>query len=190
MSIQITTQRAILGWNTNNAKLDISGNGASNILKMSTTKPMVMLKTEKPQIQIDQSQCFAEAGLMSISDLIADNAEYGKQKVSEGISRIVEQGNQLAAIENGGDPITEQAQSNAYDMFEHEFVYTTIPKSRPKIDFIRGTVDAQLQEGKVNNETQFKKLDVNYTPGKVEYFMKQYQSINISFTGNNLDVKA
>lgn len=190
MSIQITTQRAILDWKTQNAKVGISGNGTSNILKISTTKPEVNLKTEKPQIQIDQSQCFAEAGLMSISDLIADNAAYGQQKVGEGIARIVDQGNELAAIETGYDPIPDQAYSNAYDMFDHEFVYTTIPQSRPKIDFIRGSVDVQVQEGKVNNETQLKKLDVNYTPGKVEYFMKQYQSINIAFTGNNLDVKA
>ncbi|GAU75667.1 DUF6470 family protein [Fusibacter sp. 3D3] len=190
MSIQITSQRAILDWNTHNAKVNISGNGAAHILKMSTTKPVVNLKTEKPQIQIDQSQCFAEAGLMSIPDLIADNAAYAQEKVSEGIARIVDQGNELAAIETGYDPIPDQAYSNAYDLFVHEFVYTTIPKSRPQIDFTRGTVDVQFQEGKVNNETQLKKLEVSYTPGKVERFMKQYQSISISFTGNALDVKA
>lgn len=189
MSIQITTQRAIIGWNTQNAKISMSGNGTANVLKMSSTKPQLNLKTEKPQIQIDQSQCFAEAGLMSIMDLTYDNSAYAAQKVSEGIARIIDQGNQMAEIQSGYDPIPDQAISNAYEMFEHEFVYTTIPKSRPKIDLIRGSVDAQYQEGEIRNETVPNKLEIDYTPGKVEFFMKQYQSINISFTGNNLDVK-
>lgn len=189
MSLQISTQRAILDWNTQRSQLNMSGNGNQNVLRTSTVKPQIQIQTEKPRIEIDQSQCFSEAGLMGIFELTSDNVSYAKQKVSEAIGRIIDQGNQMLNIHEDYDPIPDQAITNAYEIFEHEFVYDTIPKSRPKIDVQRGNVDVQLNEGKVNNETELRKVQGEYSPGGVEFFMKQYHKVEISYTGNNLDMK-
>lgn len=179
MPIQITTQPAVLGWDVQKARLDQSGNGAS-VLELSIDKPLLEMQTELPKIQIDQFASFADAGLKGLKAFMDDAVSYGRQIVSQGVARIIDQGNSFIEIHNGVDPIPDQAVYNAYDMFEKEFNYGVIPQTRPSISLREGNVYTTFNPGKVNNQSTPRKVDLQYTPWQVSYHMKQYSSISFS----------
>ena len=180
MPLEITKQNAILGWDTQKATLTQSGNGAQT-LQLNIQKPLLEMQTTLPKIQIDQSQPFAEAGLKNIKAFMSDAVSYGQQIVSQGIARIVDQGNSFIEIHTGVDPIPDQAVYNAYDMFEKSFNYGAIPQSRPDITLKRGEVNTTLNRGTVQNNSSPQKVEMNYTPWQVSYHLKQYQNISFRY---------
>ncbi len=183
--IQIRTTPIKLGMKTSPPKMEIdSGNPIS--LNLQTTKGELKMHTEQIRVEIDQSKCFEEAGLKSNSSLIAEAASYGNQKAMEGLGRIVDQGNQLSQIEGGSNPIPDQAVYNTFEQFINEWNLGFIPKSRPEIKIKGGTVDIDYKPAEVRNNTERKKVNINFTKGKVETYVEQYNKVEFSV----LDLKA
>lgn len=180
MPIQINTHPSILGWDVQKAKLEQSGNGV-NVLSLESNNPVLEMETQHPKIQIDQSQSFEEAGLKGIKAFMDDAVSYGRQIVSQGVVRIVDQGNGYIEIQSGYDPIPDQAEYNAYGMFEKEFNYSAIPQSRPAISLNKGQVTYNFRPGNVSNHSTESKVEMNYTPWQVSFHMKQYNSINFRY---------
>lgn len=187
MPLEITKQNAVLGWDTQKASLNQSGN-ATRTLELQIEKPLLEMQTTLPKIQIDQSQPFAEAGLKNIKAFMSDSMNYSLQVVSRGIARIIDQGNSFAEIHTGVDPIPDQAIYNAYDMFDKEFNYGAIPQSRPSITLQRGEVNTSLKRGTVLNNSAPQKVEMNYSPGQISYYMKQYESISFRNQPSNIKI--
>lgn len=172
-----------IGVNRAPARLEMQSPGFT--LDISVTQPQTKIEYSLPEITIDQSQCFSEAGRKGIADFAEENASFAVSKMLESIGRIAEQGNALTDIQFGGNPIVDQSYYNAYDQFEHEFNMATIPKSRPKIEVIEGSLDIQVIEGKLTNNTVSQKTSMQYVKGAIEVYLKQRGSIDVSF----VDVK-
>ena len=187
MPIQITSQSAQITWDTQKARLEQSGNGA-RALNISTEKPLLEMRTELPKIQIDQTASFADVGLKNIQAFMDEAVSYGRQMVSAGVARIVDQGNAFVNIHTGADPIPDQAIYNAYEMFEKEFNYGAIPQSRPSISLNEGSVNTTFNPGRVNNNSAPRKVDMQYTPWQINYYMKQYNSINFRYEPSQLKI--
>lgn len=181
MDLRITTTPALIGINRTPGGLDMRQPKAD--MELNIEHPKVEIHSELGQVRIDQSQCFAEAGLKSYAELTADNAGFARQKVMQTIEKIVRQGDEMMAIETKGDPIPEQAEENAFLWDDVEVNLDLIPKSRPKIDFVGGTVDIQVKEGRVNLQVQVNKPMVNYTPAKIDVYLRQKNSIQIEYVG-------
>ncbi len=186
MDLKITTKPALIGIETTPAKLSIQQPKAD--IQMNTQHPKVEIHTEPVQIQIDQYECFAEAGLKNYLDLTREGAQYGYQQAMAGLERIVRQGNELADVHLDTNPIADQAEENAYQLYMHDFNMDTIPKSRPKIDFVGGNVDIKAIEGNPNMQVKVNKPIVEYNPWKVDIYLRQKNSINIEYVGKKLDV--
>ncbi len=180
MPLIIDQQRAQLGWQTQNAKLAMSNNHIQ-ALDLEIQKPTLEMQSKAPRILIDQTQPFAEAGLKNIQAFMEESVSHAKQVLLEGIGRIVDDGNAWIDIHNDYDPIPDQAVYNAYEMFDKSFNYGAIPTSRPRIDVDEGSVTYHFTPGRVTNRGPMQKVDMQYTPGKVDYFMKQYASIQFRF---------
>lgn len=159
-----------LGWHRTPAKTDMQGNGAWNVVEITTEKPRLEMQHQLGKLHIDQSQCFAEVGLKGMTDFRADNTSYGQSVLARGIARIIDNGNQFIEIQNGTDMIAEQADYNAFGMFAQEFEYTAIPKSRPVITVDPATRNYQFTPGKVHVSDTGKRVQLYYTPGKFEYY--------------------
>lgn len=185
--LRIEKQNAILSWDKKDAKLEQSGN-ARMTLDIETSKPQISIRTRSPQILIDQTEPFAEAGIKSVRAFMQDSVAFARQKLSQGISRIVSDGNEWLDIHTGVDPIPDQAIYNAFEMFDKEFVFAMIPQSRPQIDVNLGEVDIQLNKGEVINRTLPQKIDMQYTPWQMAFFMKQYHSIHFTYENSKLDI--
>lgn len=180
MPINIQSQPAIIAWQTHNAKLEQSGNGGL-ILDLQSSKPELEMQTKHPKIQIDQSECFAEEGHKNMTQMREDSERYSKQILTQGIDRIVSDGNQMRDFHIKSDPIASQAEYNAFQMFEYEFNYDAIPHSRPQITLDEGRVNYQFRRHQVFNNTEVKPIKMDYTPGQVSFYLKQYASIQMRY---------
>lgn len=183
--IKISRTDGLIGINTTPAKMNISQPKAD--FEMTIKHPKVQIDTEYIQVRIDQRQCFNESGLKDFATLTRDNAMDAKQAVFEGISRRVNEGNMKADIKNGSNAIAEIAFNNSFT--QHVFNIEIMPKSRPQIDFVGGTVDISVDEGFVDIESRAYKPIIDVQVGDVEISMKQYPEIKFEYTRNELDIR-
>lgn len=173
--LQIITQNAQLEIRTTRAQLNISQPPAD--FEIQRKQPKLNMHTEHPQIRIDQRQCFNESGLMSPEAFADYIAQTGRKAVMEGIARRTEEGSRLARIEAGGNAVAEIAYDNSFPVYEFKMV--TMPRSRPKIDFVGGSIDIQVEEGYVNTIFRPNSPQIEYRPGSIEIRMRQYPHIDI-----------
>jgi hypothetical protein len=181
--IRITKTDALIGINTTPTKVYIQQPRAD--FELDIKDPKVEIHTEQVQIRIDQSQCFGEAGLKNNTALREDLANRSQQALAEGVSRIVAEGNQMAAIENRSDAIAEIAFSNSIQVLDWNIDF--IPKSRPQIDYVGGTVDISLDAGYVDIKSKPNMPIIDVEVGDIEFYLRQETSIKFEYVGNNLD---
>lgn len=184
--VQVSTTPMLYRIERTPEKQQITQNFGMLDLDISLVK--VNIEATLPKIQIDQTACFEEAGLKGIAAFSEDYVAYAKQAMMASIARISEQGTQLSNIQNGGNPIADQGAYNAFDQFIGDWNIDFIPKSRPKIDTIPGTLDIQVTDGSVENNTEKSRVEHDYTPSRIEGFVSQYNSIKFSYTPT-VDVK-
>lgn len=176
--IQIRTSPAKIAMESKQASIEIE-NPKYPQMDMSVKHVKIQMKSTPPRLLIDQTRPFAESGLMPTGELIADNASYAYSKGLEAIGRIVDQGNQMADF-HLGDAIPDQAITNAYEQFVREWNMTTMPRSKPKIDLIRGNVDIQIDYGEVSNNTKPQQVRYSFKPNQLSIYLQQHSNIEIS----------
>lgn len=181
MPLSITTIKGQIGIETRNAYLDIKQpKGEQSIRQI---KPEMIVDRELPKVLIDQSQPFAEAGRKPWSQVAEEYAQMGRQQALEGIARIVDDGNRMAMIQRRmPDAISEIALKNSTPK-QHEFNFAMIPTSRPKIE-ITGHLNINWQLGGVEYSYTPRKPEGDYSPGKVDIYMKQYPKTEIRYIDN------
>jgi hypothetical protein len=181
--IRITKTDALMGINTTPTRISIKQPRADFELDIDHLK--VEINTKQILVQIDQQQCFNESGLKDYKTLRSDNVAEAKQAVLEGIARRVDEGNRMADIKNSADAIAEIAFDNSFT--QHVFDVVSMPKSRPLIDFVGGTVDITIHEGTVDVKSKPNKPIVDVQAGDVEIFLRQRPELSFKYTGNKLD---
>lgn len=171
-------------------KLDIETQNTK--LELHQKHAKISLHTELPKVEIDQYECFASAGLKGPIDLTVEAAQLGRSQAMKYIGKVATDGDRLAAIELGGDPIPDIAERDAYPV--HEFGLDFIPKARPKITVKGGVwVEPQgISEG-INNGVEGEfipgSIKFNYAATKINIYLKQRASIKFSYKGENIDKK-
>lgn len=169
-------------------------------LEMQTTQPKLELRqkhakitihTQHPKIQIDQREAFASAGLKSFQELTREQNELAYNQVMEYIGKTAEDGDLLAAIERGGNPIADIAERDGF--IEREFGFSMLPKTGPKISLIDGYVwiDPGESLGAHNGvEGQYTPgtINYNYIPGDVKVYLRQKNFLNFVYEPNKIDL--
>jgi hypothetical protein len=181
--LRISTQKAALDINVTRARFDMRQPPAD--IEMRQKHARIIINREPLQLIIDQRQCFNESGRMDPTALADHIAQLGEQAFTDGIARIIDEGDRMARFEEGGDAFAEIAYNNSYPVYEFNMV--TMPRSRPKIDFIGGNLDIQVEEGYVEFKVTPRSPQVEYTPGKVDIRLKQHPDISFEYIGDNID---
>lgn len=182
MGLSIRTTNIELGIQRTPSRMNLETENARLALRQKHTR--INISTERPQVLIDQSQCFAEAGLKSNYDFAREAALRGFRQSMDFIGQTASDGYALAEIEKGGNTIASIAVRRAYP--QRQFGLDFIPKSRPKID-VTGSVDTQWDRGGegVNGGVEgsyspgYVRLD--FEPTKINIFVKQYPRIDIRY---------
>ncbi|EIV99092.1 DUF6470 family protein [Thermoanaerobacter siderophilus] len=182
MNIVIHQTFGRIGIETFPAQISIESQKADLEIKQIPAKMEIDQKL--PQVHIDQYQCFYEAGLKNIFDLVHDEAQWSKQIALEEIGKIAEDGDTLASIENHQDVIVSLSEKTLSQ--DIDFNVDLMPKSRPQIWF-EGYLNINWQLGGVEIKATPHKPQISVAPAHVNIYIRQYPSIKIQYVGNNVD---
>ncbi|MGB9679521.1 MAG: DUF6470 family protein [Thermoanaerobacteraceae bacterium] len=174
-----------IGIETTPAKINIKNKNAD--LQIEQIQAKMEIDQKLPQVHIDQYQCFYEAGLKSIFDLIHDEAARSRQLGLEAIGEKVEEGHILSSIQNHENAIAELAKKARIK--QASFNVDLIPKSRPQIWF-EGYLNINWQLGKAKINITPQKPEISATPSNINIYMLKYPSLDIEIAGNKFDKKA
>lgn len=167
---EIRTQQSRLEMEQPNADLTIQQPAAE-----------MNIDRKPPRLTIDQTEARADMDLKHISRRIEEAAQQGYQDWLNGLGRVSQDGDELMMIENGGDPIAEQAKRNSEDPVL-DFNIGWIPSAGSvKIGYDPGKVDISWKQHKPIIESKINKPIISYTPGKVEVSLRQHSSLSIDF---------
>ncbi len=172
---------AKLDWKTRNADLQIR-----------QKPPLIHIKTEQPLLHISQYQCFAEEGLKNNIDLMKEQSSKTYRHLLKYIGRVARDGDAMKRIGYHANIMLDIAKRNS--VTRHEFGMGYIPKSRPTVQLEGGTLSLRAEynnyPGEINGVTgKYTEgdIDFHYTPWDIKLRMVSYGSIDIKYTGNNVD---
>jgi hypothetical protein len=153
----------------------------------------IKIETTPAKLTIDQTKAWEDMNLKSIFRLIEEFAQKGYEDWLEGIARVSRQGDELMRIEDGGNPIPEQAKENSEDPI-YDFNIGWIPSLfSVKTNFEPAKVHIDVKVNKPISNAKIHKPIINYTPGKVTIKLAQRNSlkidfVNLKFVGTNFEI--
>lgn len=190
MGISITTTPARIAFERIPGSFEMKVKNAQLELQQNHAK--INISTEQPRILIDQYQCFAEEGLKNNFDFAKEQAQNGYQSAMDYIAKKAQDGDAMAKIGRKANIMIDIIARDS--VTTHEFGMVTMPMSRPQIDVEGGTVTIEVEPqngiGKINGVTgRFIEGEVSYsfTPAQINFQTLAYASVNISYSGNNVD---
>ncbi|WP_261303476.1 DUF6470 family protein [Paenibacillus andongensis] len=174
--IQIRQQYGQIGIETINASQEMVQPNAT--YEVNTTPPQVDIHSPRGELIIDQSKAWDALGSGGILEAMTRIYTQSSQVALQGIGKKVEEGNRLAAIHLGGNPIADIGQEEAYAFHEFDY-YGEASSLNVKIDYIPHKVEINVTDGHVNINTHPNKPEVTYHPGKVNISMLQWPKVEI-----------
>jgi len=103
--------------------------------KLHQNHAKVEIETELPKSRLTSMKLLQAPGLKTIW-IWQGNSAKGRQNALRYIGKVADDGDALAAIENGGNLIPELAKRDSYKT--HEFNIDAIPKASPKVSVSGG----------------------------------------------------
>jgi hypothetical protein len=183
-TIRIEQQSALLGLTTHAGNMEIRQPQAS--MEMRTTPLKIEIQSPQGELRIDQSRAWDALGIGSRTTFLNRIYSESKQIVLQGIARIVENGNRMAAIHNGSDAIADIAAEQAFASgginYLGEASYDNVD-----IEYTPHKPIFQVDPGSVQIRITPNKPEIQYHPGKVDVYMARYPSLK--FIPPQLDVK-
>jgi len=174
--IQIRQEYAKLGIDADLGVQDIKQPTAT--FELTTERPKLDIHSEKGVLYIDSSKAWDALGHGPFLETMNKIYSRAHEVVMQGIAKIVEDGNRMAAIQNGGNAIAEIAKEKGAEFFEFEFMGDA-SSGNVSMHYVPGKLDIQVKEGKVNIETHPNRPEINYTRGKLDIYMLQYPKVEI-----------
>lgn len=181
MQLSISTKPGLIGIRTTPGQLNMESRVAR--LEMHQKHVMLNIETRRPVLEINQYSSRAQLGFKTTGDVSHENAQLGKQKAMEYIANKAEEGNRLKAIEKGGNAIREIAIDKAWPQKQRQGGFTPIVGS----EFHATPGEVVITPPPVENPTHIGyeaeyipgELNVQFSPARVDIYMRQYPEINI-----------
>lgn len=175
--IQITQQYAKIGFDADLGSYDIKQPRAT--LEITSTPATVDIYSPRGELNINQSKAWDALGVGGNLDWTLQIYTQSKNIALQGIARIVEDGNRMAAsIHSKSNPIADMAREHAYA----ELVPFELPSpsyDHVDINYMPRKPEINVTVGKVNIDSHPNQPEINYTRGKFDSYMQQYNSIKI-----------
>jgi hypothetical protein len=165
------------------------------LAELDLQQPPVEMKIETTpaKLTIDQTKAWEDMDLKHIFRRIEEFAQQGYEDWLEGMARVSRQGDELMRIEDGGNPIAEQAKENSEDPI-YDFNIGWIPSLfSVKTNFEPAKVHIDVKVHQPIIRAKINKPMIHYTPGKVTIDLAQRNSlkidfVNLRFVGTNFEI--
>lgn len=152
-------------------------------------QPQADIKIEKidGQLQIDQSEAFADANLKHVTRMTEEYAAKGKNHVLKSIATAVQQGDQLMKIESSGKTAIPQLAKTNSESSHVDFTSGQMPKSKVKIHYSPGDVKVEIKQNTPEFKVKTHDLNFKVDPGDVNIYLKQKAEVTFSIPGLNIN---
>ncbi|MDF2683783.1 MAG: hypothetical protein K0R47_4973 [Brevibacillus sp.] len=177
---------AQLGLTINKPVQDIKQPQAEMNLKQ--VPAMLNIEQARTILQIDSSQARANIGIMTSMQFSDSLASYGKQKAMQAIAEKSQEGDRLMRIYTKENAIASIGREKGMRALEGGYT----PPSASMDDGV--DISAEFKPVMINVQRNGMSIDpvtrppeLSYTPGKVEPYMIQYNSLTIDVVGSQLD---
>lgn len=158
-------------------------------MQIRQTPARLEINRKPGRLLIDQTKAWEEANLKGISALAKEFSEEGRRLLLEGIARRAEEGRQLAAIERDVNAIVELARKNGTPA-PKPFNITFIPSyGSVKFHYMPSRLDMEWHRGGTTVRVLPRPPIHEYTPGSIEVYMRQRESLTIDVVGLDVDAK-
>lgn len=190
-ALKISTTPMKLNVNTTNARVDIQAPQPK--VEIHRTPGGYEMQSTPLQIKIDQSACFSSLGAKNVFDSTYDFAMEGKRAAMEVTARYAQEGNRMMEDRSGAaySNIIQNRLAKSTDT-----IMNFLPNVRPEISYEGGGTQINYTKDQVNADWTIAKPTLNYTPGRVDFSVAQYNSIQIQYTapphmiGTGMNAKA
>ncbi|MGO0063608.1 DUF6470 family protein [Brevibacillus fluminis] len=156
-------------------------------LNMHQEPAELHIKQSLGVLKIDTTEARAQLDLKGILRRNREYASLGRQKALQAIAKISQEGDQMRHIEKKGNKIAQIAAQN-----DGIYTNTNVLQADWTSDGI--TISYQKAEPQINWKVngvkmnpEIHKPEINYTPGKVDVYVRQKNSLTIDVVGGNLD---
>jgi hypothetical protein len=182
--LQINQQYAQIGLNTKLPAIRL--HTVHPRLEANTQPAQLTMESPGPVLHIDQSKCFADAGLRSPEDLKDYLIDLALSDLLEGVGRVASEGDALAQI--NGTSIADIAAT----CLDTNFVFDVkaIPQQPPEIRFDIYPVKVDYQPAQVNTRLIRGRVDSSLDWGRVEVYLRQKNYVQIRYAGENYNTVA
>lgn len=156
-------------------------------LNLSIKPPVLMVKQDRVELSIDATACRADVNQYDPPEFVRVYAARSRKVVEEAIARMAEEGDVLAAVENGNpDAIAELARENGLD---REIDVELVPGHLPDIDvrIIRGSKN--FEQGKVTVELTPGHVGLDLKQGTVRVYFRQRPELDIHAVGSHINMR-
>ncbi len=178
--LQITTTPVKYELQIERAKLEYEQNMIPRA-EVNTTMPELKLHTKDVAVNLDTSRALASLGLRKMTDQAKHQANQGKQKLSQNIQGIVQDGKSMGEIQNDvtiGQIVSEK-------MFEPTDLYTAfLPSGGVDITWQPPEISTVFTPGEVEYDWQIKSNVLSYVPGSVKLEIIDRPSVDIEYVGD------
>jgi hypothetical protein len=174
--IRIEQQSAKIGIDVQRGRMDIRQPQAD--VEMHTTPTSIEMNSPQGELHIDQSQAWDALGMGSHTTFMNRIYSESKRIALEGIGRIVENGNRMAAINHKTNAFADIAAEQAFEPSDMNYLGEA-SYDNVNIDYTPHKVETTVNPGAVDIRITANKPEITYTPSKVEIYMQQYPKIEM-----------
>lgn len=184
--IRMESTFAQLGLNINKPVQEIKQPKAEmNLRQIPAT---VSVEQARTILQIDSSQARANIGIMTSMQFSDSSAAYGKQKAMQAIAEKSQEGDRLMRIYTKENAIAEIGREKGLRVLEGGYT----PPAASSDDGVNISAEFKpvaidVQRNGMRMDPVLRSPELSYTPGKVEPYMIQYNSLKIDVVGSQLD---
>lgn len=156
-------------------------------LNLHQEPAILQIKQSLGTLHMDASEARANMDLKGILRRTQEYASLGRQKALEAIAQISQEGDQLRAIENKGNPIASIAATKSVLFTNTHIIHGDWTTDGIKISYQRKEPEINWKVRGKTMDVQIHKPQIEYTPGKVDVYVRQKQSLTITVAGGKFD---
>ncbi|RNB90113.1 hypothetical protein EDM59_01300 [Brevibacillus nitrificans] len=184
--IQMQSTFAQLGLNIIKPIQDIKQPYAEMNLKQ--VPATLNIEQARTTLHIDSSQARANIGIMTSMQFSESAAAYGKEKALQAIGEKSQEGDRLMRIYTKENAIAAIGREKALRVLEGGYTPPSASADEGvNIDIQLKPVVINVQRNGMSMDPVTRQPELSYTPGKVEPYMIQYNSLKIDVVGSQLD---
>ena len=148
-------------------------------MTIDTEPARLDIRSKKGELFIDQSKAWDALGYGNHLEMMSRVYTEARNVGMEGIARIVERGNRMAAIHTKANVIADIAQEEAFRPYEFNYHFQPASIDNVDLQYIAHKPDIEVTPGKVDIQVDRRPPELSYTRGKLEIYMQQYPHLEI-----------